>query len=652
MSLQSQCFYEFGPFRLEPSERLLVRSGESIPLPPKAFDTLLLLVQNGGHVLSKDELMRTLWPDTFVEENNLTQHISMLRRALGGSSGENGYIETVPRLGYRFVASVRELSGDGGGELLLRRHTRTHIVLHEQEEEDLSGTDVVEDRAAKAKRQWWPREHSVPNRKWIVVSVLSATALAAACLVLFRSSIILLRPNQPRTLAVLPFRDLKPSAESQFLSYSLADAIINRLGYVHEITVRPSSYVAKYRNGDADPRDAARDLHVQAVLTGNYIKEGDRMRVSAELVDVARAEVLWRDAFDVPYDQLMTVQDRVAESAIHGLRLRILPQEAQRLKQSAPKNPVAYEYFLRAQTPGLPNGYLVAIRLLEKSIALDPDYAPAWARLALAYGGYAAWQGGGPEYMAKSKAAFDTALRLDPDTPHARTYIAIQMIERGELDQGLLTLREELRLNPNDAEAHWWLTEAYLYGGMLPESIAEGERALELNPLVNIGSTFNSYLHAGNYDKFLSTMPVGESARTTFYRGLCFLYMKDLSRAASEFEHALTLDSSLLHARYGEAFLYVIRRQPAEGLQFLAKLEQETPTVDGEMLYKLAQAYALLGDRHSALRLLRGAIDHNFYCHACLIRDPLLEPVRGEAEYAELVTRALDLHESFRRRYF
>jgi Tfp pilus assembly protein PilF len=292
------------------------------------------------------------------------------------------------------------------------------------------------------------------------------------------------------------------------------------------------------------------------------------------------------------------------------------------------------------------------MQLLEKSVALDPGYAPAWAKLAQVYGGYAAWQGGGPEFIAKSNAAFDRALQLDPEIPYVRTYMAIQMMERGELDQGVLTLREELRRNANDAPAHWWLAEAYLYGGMLPESITEGERALQLDPLVNGGSTFNTYLYTGDYDKFLASMPVKAGARTTFYRGLCFLYMKDFPRAAGEFERAYDLDASLLHAKYGKAFLYAIQHENAEGLRFLNETEENTPAVDGEMLYKVAQAYAMLGDKASALRNLRAAIDHNFYCHACFIRDPLLGSVRGEAEYDELLKHAVDLHEGFRSRYF
>lgn len=651
MSLESQPLYEFGSFRLVPSERLLLNGGHAVPLQPKAFETLLLLVQHSGHVLSKDELMKSLWPGTFVEENNLTQHISQLRRALGEGSSGHSYIETVPRLGYRFVMPVDQVSGAGAQEWLLRRRTRTQIVLHEHVEEESGGPGVLDDRVATVgtRRAWAP---PASFRKWILAGTVAAAALAGIFLVAWRPGRPVFSSNQVRTLAVLPFRDLKPDAGTQFLSYSLADAIIHRLGYVSELTVRPSSYVAKYHDGQADPRAVAQELRVQAILTGNYIREGNRLRVSAELIDMARGEVLWRDTLDVPYDQLMTVQDRVAESAARGLRLRILPQEARRLQNSQPRNPVAYEYYLRAMQSGLADDFRISSQLLEKSVALDSGYAPAWRELGKTYAGYASWQAGGPEFITKSKAAFDKALQLDPELPQLHAAMAVPMMEAGDLDQAIVALREELRLNPNEPLAHWWLTEAYLYGGMLEESIAEGERALRLDPLVNVGSTFNTYLHAGEYQKFLSTLPPGESARTTFYRGLCFLYMKDESRAAGEFERAYALDPSLMHSNYGKAFLYAIRRQPAEGLRYLRDLEQKTPAVDGEMLYKLGQAYALLGDTPSSLRLLCEAINHRFYCHACFARDPLLASLHGETEYAQLVNLARERHEAFRSRYF
>ncbi len=649
MSQQTQACYEFGAYRLEPSERLLLRSGQPIAIAPKAFETLLLLVQNSGHVLSKATLMKTLWPDSFVEENNLTQQISQLRRALGETANGDTYIQTVPRLGYRFAIPVRE-TGDGEGDIILQHRTRLQITLNEQHEEEIGPEEasarnmrsiIVPMRATFA-RSW----------RWLPAVVLGVVIVAAAAywVALHRGRNSFLSKST-RAVAILPLRDLKPDAETQFLGFSLADAIIQRLGYVSGIVVRPASYVAKYRDGEADPRQVARELDVQSILTGNYLKEGDRLRVSAELIEVARNEVVWRDTFDLPYDRLLTVQDRVAENVARGLQLRILPQEAAQLQKTVPRNPLAYEYYLRSQT-GIPNDYVFPIQMLERSVSLDSNYAPAWMQLGVVYLGYARWQGGGPVFREKGMAAFGRANQLDPGMPMVHTWIAVDMIERGKLDEGLRALREELRINPNEAEAHWWLTEAYLYGGMLDESIAEGEQALQLDPRVNAGSTLNSYLHAGRYDKFLATLPPGEGARTVFYRGLCYLYMKDSSRAAAEFERAYQLDPTLLHAKYGRGMLYALQHQPAEGIRFLQKVEKETPAEDGEMLYKMAQAYALLGDAPSALRLWRSAIDHNFYCTACFGRDPLLASIRSQPDYSANMKIAEERHENFRREYF
>lgn len=622
--------YEFAAFRLDPAERVLTRGGLRIPLPPKAFDTLLILVGRNGHVVTKEDLLKAVWPDTFVEENNLTQHISMLRKALGQSAGEPEYIETVPRIGYRFVAPVRDALEEGEVEVLVERQTRTHVALHEQEIEEETG-----------------------SRRWLAASAaVAVVGVAILAVALSRGRESAPQPQAPRSIAVVPFRNLNPDGQSAFLSYSLADAINHRLGYFSGIVVRPSSYMAAYGKGDVDPRTVASELHVQTVLTGSYIKEGDLLRVSAELVDVAKDDVLWRDTFDVPYIQLLTVQDRVAESVAHGLQLQVLPQEAARLKRSVPQNPLAYEFYLRAQDFGHANDYRSAVEMLEKSVQLDASYAPAWMTLGNAYANYGNWQNGGEDYRPKSRSAFDKALQLDPELPLIHAFMAAQMMEHGDLEGGVTALRQELRLNPNQATAHWWMAEADLYGGMLPESIAEGERALRLDPLVNGGSTFNSYLHAGDYDEFLATLPAGGSARTTFYRGLCLLYMGQSTRAAEQFAQAFQLDPTLLHAKYGRALLYAIDHQSSEGLRYLKDVERTSPTADGEMLYKMSQAYNLLGDRASAFRLLRQAIDHSFYCDACFARDPLLASLRGEPQYRELVSLAGGRHERFKRAYF
>jgi tetratricopeptide (TPR) repeat protein len=167
-----------------------------------------------------------------------------------------------------------------------------------------------------------------------------------------------------------------------------------------------------------------------------------------------------------------------------------------------------------------------------------------------------------------------------------------------------------------------------------------------------ICSTFNTYLYAERDQEFIASLPAEESARTTFYRGLGYYYLKDFARAADEFDHAYELDPSLLHAQFGRAFAYAIRGQRGEGIRFLSRVEQAARPHDGEMLYKIAQAYAVLGDRPSALRLLRQSIEHNFYCYPYFVRDPMLESLRTSPDYSALMELARQRHEAFRRKFF
>jgi DNA-binding winged helix-turn-helix (wHTH) protein len=287
--------YEFGAFRLDPSERILACHGKRVSLPPRAFDTLVVLVQRHGHVLTKDELIGTLWPDTFVEENNLTQQISALRRALGsrrsppdsghgpsrtgrggapsGDSPEHEHIETVPKLGYRFISEVREVEEDAAGspgtdevESVVSERARARIVPGERrEQEDPSGESVP---AAAPPATPTAASSLVSASGWKKKSVPLAAAASAIVLLavgLYRSG----RPSRmpassagTPTLAVLPLRNLRPGAETDFLSLALTDAIINRLGYASALITEPLSAVAGYRNTELDARRLARELNV------------------------------------------------------------------------------------------------------------------------------------------------------------------------------------------------------------------------------------------------------------------------------------------------------------------------------------------------------------------------------------------------------
>src|SRR5713226_6935333 len=287
MGNQGNHLYEFDQFRLDDAERLLVVNGKPVQLTPKALDTLVTLVRNSGHVVGKEELIAEVWPDTFIDENTLAQNISLLRKALGQNREGQGYIETVPKRGYRFVAGVRDV--------VIERHSRLHAVIEEREA-DVPGElqDIGLVNLIGLRRGF--RGILADKRKAMaaVIAVLGVVIAVAATLRLTRSSSL---SSGPRTIAILPFRNLKGDAESEFLSLSLADAITGRLGHLNQIVARPSSYVDKYSNKEVDPRQAARELSVDTLLTGSFIREGDDLRISAELVDVKNDQVLWGDTF-------------------------------------------------------------------------------------------------------------------------------------------------------------------------------------------------------------------------------------------------------------------------------------------------------------------------------------------------------------------
>ena len=670
---ETKLLFEFGAFRLDASERILVREGRRIPLAPKAFDTLLMLVQSSGHVLTKDELIRSLWPDSFVEENILTQHISALRRVLGQGSTGQEYIETVPKLGYRFLVEVREIGGNSGasvgagaGEIVVAKRTRRHIVVHEeQEEEELP--DEASPLAGAANRQPEAgKGQGVPiirgeksqrlavSSRWKHMSLVVAAALAA---LLVASSALVRRfrdpqpgriaPGGARTLAVLPLRNLKPSAETDFLSMALTDAIINRLGYVREIRVEPLAAVARYRSTDADPRQIARELNVENVLTGSYAKDGDDLRVTMELIGPDDGGGPRRQNTELKYDKLFRVQDWVAVSVIHSMGLQLRPEEGERLNKGVPNNPAAYEYYLRGLDSGFRSDWEGAVKLLEKSVALEPGNAMAWDELGNVYLGYSAVQGGPADYADKGWEAFRRAIKLDPGNRFVVDEMAFQLLEHNQAERAIPLLQESIRENPTDSFAHWYLSEAYRYGGALERSVVEGELALRLNPNVSLNTTFNTYLYVGRYKEFLDSLPRDEkNARAVFYRGLAYYYLKDTARAVEEFDRALALDPALLHSKIGQGFACAVRREKARGLELIKSIESSGGD-DGEMLYKMAQAFAQLGDAQSAVRMLRRSINLGFYPHAYFASDPLMEPARNEPEYSEVMELARQRQEEF-----
>jgi serine/threonine protein kinase/TolB-like protein/Tfp pilus assembly protein PilF len=487
-------------------------------------------------------------------------------------------------------------------------------------------------------------------------------ALAVLAVIVTASVYLLRKPAagpsraQLRTLAILPFQNLKPDPATDFLGFSLADALTTKLAYVNALSVRPSSAVDKYRNQAVDPRKAGAELQVDSLLTGSYVKDGDQLRITTQLVDIKADRIVWQDSLDLNYDKLLTVQDRVTQEIVNELELKLTPAEADHLKSDLPIDPQAYEYYLRGVDLESVNDFAAAISVLEKSTAIQPDYAPAWAALGRSEETQASLHGGARDLYQKAQEAFERAIALSPSLVEPRIYMGNLMTDTGRVEQAVPLLRAALKANPNNAEAHWELSYAYRFGGMLVESVDEAERARGFDRQVKINSsTMNAYLYMGQYDKFLQSLPSNNSVFILFYRGFAEYHQNQWHQAREDFERAYDMDPTLLPAQVGKALSYAMAHQNEEGLALLRKTQQkiqDSGVTDAELLYKVAQAYTVLGDKAAGLHMLQHSIEGGFFCYPYFLRDPLLDGIRHEPAFDPLMQEAERRHDDFKSRFF
>jgi len=447
--------YEFGPFRLDPSERQLLRAGQVMPLTPKVFDTLLLFVENSNLLLTKDEMLGRLWPDSFVEESNLAQNVSMLRRALGEQADGKPYIETVPKRGYRFITEVRlcveerrgELAfspsgGEVAGEYERRASEAIELTPPARPPFEFEGSHPPASNGANPSVKPPVMTDSGRRNRGAVWMAVALIVIAAGGAYLLFHSTAAPRSEGKLRLAVLPFRNLGSADKiADTLSRSLADEVITKLNYISALTVRPSAYVHKYANQEIDPRQVASELSVDILLIGTFVKEGDDLRINLQLVDVAANQALWSESLNLKYEKVMTVQDQVSQAVVRRMSVSLTPAESARLQRGAAINLQAYEYHLQGVDLYHKNDLRAAGKRFEKSVELDPNYAPSWAYLGAINTTLASVYFEGRESYDKARQAYDRALELDPSQIEARIFKANLLTDTGRAEEAVPLLR-------------------------------------------------------------------------------------------------------------------------------------------------------------------------------------------------------------------
>jgi DNA-binding winged helix-turn-helix (wHTH) protein/TolB-like protein len=630
----------FADFEVDLRAGELRRDRSKVRLQEQPFLLLTVLLESAGEVVTREDLRKRLWSaDTFVDfDHRLAVAVSKLRDALGDCAEKPRFIETVGRRGYRFMGRLESTDSLSLG----------------------SKAEAGETSAASQPAELGEIPKATPPSP-TRSRARNLMLLCSASLVILLSVFALSRfdhirsgngqPLTPRSLAILPLQNRGQDTSSDFLGLSLADVLITKLAYVNSLSVRPSAAIEKYRGTPIDLQKVAAELKVDTILTGSFIRDGDDLRITYQLVDAKTEKILGQGVIDLKYDNLLTVQDKVTSQLVSELQLSLSPLEAERMKSETPVKPLAYEYFLQGLDFHGQHKFPLAIKMLEKSTEIDPNYAPAWAYLGASYNSDAAFELGGREQYRRAEAAYERALALRPDLLDAQMFLANLLVDTGKVEQAVPLLREALKTNGNNAAAHWELGYAYRFAGMLHESVAECERARQLGPLgKSNGSVLNTYLYLGEYRKFLESLPVDDSSFTLFYRGFGEFHQKQFDQAAKDFDRAYELDPTL-YTGIGKALGHSIHGRKSEGLDVLRELEskiRERGVGDPEATYKIAQAYAVLGDKLSALRMLRTSVESGFFSYPYIAKDPLLNDLRSGPEFAQILGIARQRHEAFK----
>lgn len=632
--------YEFGEFRIDPVMRLLTKGGgEPLQLTPKVFDTLLYLVRSGGRVIEKDELMQAIWPDTIVEENNLSQNISILRRTLGEKAGEGRFISTVAGRGFRFVAEVRAVPDTAGEPANTLPKPDGGSALPAP-----SGNKSAEPAAETLSGER-------RSRSLIVMIAVGSVLLAVAALGVYRwSGRSGAEPGPPKTVAILPFKPLVAEHRDEALEFGMADTLISRLGENSELVVRPLSSVRRFAGLEQDAAAAGRALEVEAVLDGSIQRWGDDIRVNARLIKVADGTLLWSGTFDEKFAGLFSVQDAIANRVASALAVRLASDRQTRPGKQPTDNLEAYQLYIKGRfhvfkvTPAEVNR---GIEYFEQAIAVDPDYALAYVGLSDAYRTLVMGGEMPPtELMPKAKTAANKAIALDESLSEAHTALGITIFwSDWDWEASEREFKRAIELSPNSANAHLFYAHLLSNTGRHDQALAEIKLARQLDPLFTFAGALEGQflMFAGRVDEALVRLRETSEMEPNFW-------MPHLFSAAAYIQKGMYAEA-LEAARTSQRLSPVQTSAHAyEGyaLAKLGQLDQARAVLDKLMALSreryvppphFAFIHGALGEKEEALTWLERGFAQRDPRMTFLKIDRKLDSLRGESRFIDLMGR-------------
>ncbi len=556
--------YEFGPFRVEPAERQLRRRGTLVPLTPKAFDTLLVLLGNPGKAISKNELLQRVWPDTSVADATLAQNIFALRKALG----ETQYIETVPKFGYRFASPVRTLQP----------------------------------------------------------------------------------PARKRTLVVLPFENLSGDPDQEYFSDGLTDEMIAQLSRLNprELAVIARTSAMKYKLTRKSVAEIGRELGAGYVVEGSVRWAGERVRVTAQLIEAAGQTPVWSDSYERRFEDILVLQNDIAQSIAGEIKITLTPGAARRMAQTPAVSPQAHEAYLRGRyfwNKRTEDALQKGLEYFQQAIDYEPRYAAAYDGVSDSYV-MLACRGVLParETFQLARTAVLTALEIDSTLGEAYATLAHVRLHDWDWTNLDEAFRHALERNPGHAFAYYWYGEYLMTMRRTDDAVAMVKTAHELDPLSSVlSSSLGMILYLGRrYDEAIGYLGTALDLDANhfllhFRLGLVYLQKQLWTAAIEEMRRAVSLSGRSTETLTGLAQAYAAAGLPSEMQEIVGEIEREPLRYVSP--YNMSRIYAAAGDAGRAFQWLERAYQERNPDLIELVNEPAFDAVRNDPRFDDLLHR-------------
>jgi DNA-binding winged helix-turn-helix (wHTH) protein/TolB-like protein len=613
--------FRLGKWLICPQLNTVQRDGGAVRLEHKFMLVLVCLAGRPGEVISKDELIRTVWADTFVTDDVLTRAVSELRRILRDDAKQPHIIETVSKNGYRLIAPVQRI----------------------QDSSLAAGPEVRANFFAGRRRK-----------------VLAATTVALVAIAITVAVALVRKPARiqtrvPQPIAVLPLQNASAAKDLDFLRLGLADDIATTLSFYPWLSIRPFAATSKYAGPDIDLQKAARELRVADLITGHFLVAGENVEVTLEAVDAADNRVLWRATLRGPTRDLTQVQEQISARVQHGLIPALGVSTGPGASSNISHNAEAYELYLRAmsdddssnsQGSSFSSENKTAIQLLQRAVALDPGYASAWAALGHFYYYEEGLGSGGEPARLRAKAALQRAVALDPTRIEAASDLINMESEEGDLNKAYDHIASLLHQRPDSGAVRLVHSYVLWYAGLLDEAASECEKTRSIDAgTTDLASCGYVFMASGKYDRAREYFQL-QSGNDYEKAGRVEIFVRE----GKEDEALQELKLLPATAFYGRPLLQpcLQHRSPPKGDIAAQQVRSDSMAApDPFPKYVLAAWDSFCGEPDLALGELRRAISQNYCAYPQMETDPLLTKIRARPEFSEIRSLGIACQQHF-----